>query len=325
MSSQRRIVELFIRFLNKEQLSTEEITQMFQVGKRTAQRDLDVLKEVLYESFPNHSLLARVEGTNAYQLTQLPMMEGKYIYVLLKVLLASRALNQEEVTEVTTRLLEVAPESERQLIENSIANELTFNTYIQNQTNRAEKLFSLEKCIQTGTLLTFMYLDHEKEEHILPQPWTIRPVSVFFDNFYFFVVGIEQHEQTYRTFRVDWMDDFTIRAEKLLIDRKNRYEPGIKRQKTAFGYSGKPVKIQFEYYGYVEYVQDQFPSCRVIKTIDTANKYPFTVHLLEIEVEYSVGVKMWLLAQSLILKVTSPRRIAMEIREGLQEALDRYY
>jgi hypothetical protein len=111
---------------------------------------------------------------------------------------------------------------------------------------------------------------------------------------------------------------------KIPMEHSKYHDHGRETRYEAFGYQGKKTRIQFEYYGYMEYIQDIFPSCKVIKTIDKPNRFPFSVKVLEIEVNYSDGIKLWLLGETTILRVLSPKSIADDIRDTLREGYERY-
>jgi len=238
--------------------------------------------------------------------------------------LASRALSHLEMDALVDELLTLTPPNERAVISESIRNEFTFMTTLKDQQPRAGKTWQLEKLICEGQLIRFDYTNYEATEKPTVEKVIMRPTSIFFDNYYLFLVGLEPTIKKYVTCRIDWIENIKKLADQVEIKPGFRYEEGLKRPITAYAYSGQKTRIQFEYYGFVDYVIDQFPSCKIIKKLDKKNQYPFSVYLLQIDVEYSAGVRLWLLGQSTILRGVSPARVVDEIKGILQSSYQRY-
>lgn len=100
---------------------------------------------------------------------------------------------------------------------------------------------------------------------------------------------------------------------------------GARRRLQAYGYRGKTIKIQFEYYGLLEYVYDRFPTAHVLRYLPGKhNPWPFRVAVVEMDVEYSTGIRMWLITQSPILKVIAPQNVVADVKAHLKLALARY-
>lgn len=62
----------------------------------------------------------------------------------------------------------------------------------------------------------------------------------------------------------------------------------------------------------------------MIKKLDRPNRFPFSVYLIEIKVNYSDGVKLWLLGETTILKVVDPPEIAKDIKKTLYDTYRLY-
>ena len=286
MSTQKRIVELFVLLLNHQQVSTKEIADKYRISLRTAQRDIQVVKAALAEIYQYKTIISKDPESKKYQIESINGLQDNAIFLLLKILLASRALNKTETAEIAEQLLKLVSGKKRKALQESIRNELTFMSTIHDQRSRAEKIWSLEQAIQKNQALQFSYIDYEATDPAVITDFLIRPVSIFFDNHYFYLVGLLATQQTYKTFRIDWMEDISDHFEAIPIDYDKRYEHGLKRPITMYAYSGKKTKIQFECYGYIEYIKDQFPSCKVIKQLDKPNEYPFPVYCFKSKLNF---------------------------------------
>lgn len=323
MSTQKRVIEIFTKLLNHETVSTKGIAESYQVSLRTAQRDIQAVKEAIETIYRDQNVLQKSRG-NQYTLNAPFRLQGKELYALLKILLDSRGLNEKEADALVGKILSLAPAADAKILKRGIQNEWVYKAGIQDQSDRIDRLWELEKLIQQEATLKLTYVSHELRETPAEEEMLFRPVSLFFDNFYFFLVGLSPGQASYVTLRVDWITKIVPAEEKIAIPRAKRYEHGLERPKTAYGYLGRKTRLRFEYYGYVGYVKDRFPSCKVIEKNAKPNDFPFAVSLLEIEVEYSWGVKLWLLSQGSIIRVIAPRVIAEDIRDTLKLAYERY-
>lgn len=321
--TKKRIIEIFIKLLENKKMTTKEMAEKYNLSQRTAQRDIKDVTDALETIYPNKKMY-RDSNDYSYSLNQISGLENKNIFILLKILLSSRALNKQETHEIVKQLLASLPDSDRKAIKDSILNELTFITTLKECQNRTDKIWALEKMIQESQLITFQYTNHEIFENPVTTSVTIRPSSIFFDNYYFFLVGLEEQSKQYITYRIDWMEAINGIKKKEKIEHNARYEHGLKRPITAYGYSGKKMRIQFEYHGFIDYVIDRFPSCKIIKKLDSKSEWDFSIHILQIEVEYSLGVKLWILGESGNIRIISPKEIVEDIQTTLLKTYQRY-
>jgi len=213
---------------------------------------------------------------------------------------------------------------QRSIVSSSIASERTTETYISDKSERIQKIWQLDQYIFHKQNIKFDYTDYEVKENAELTTIILLPIHTFFDNYYFFLIGFDKESNEYRTFRIDWIENIKKTDVKIQVEYNKRHDHGQEQQYNAYGYMGPKMRIQFEYYGYVGYVKDRFPSCTIIKKLNKKNKFPFSVNLLEIEVNYSAGVKLWLLSQSTILKVVSPDILVEDIKKTLHDSYQLY-
>jgi len=304
--------------------SCKELASTIGVNKRSVERALESLRND-FDSGEGWNEFFELKSNDKYEYTinQKYMLNKEQVLFLSKLVVASRALNPDEFPEVINKMLSMINRDERKVISSSIATERTTTTFIDDKSPRLDKIWQLEKYISEKKRIRFQYVFYEEAENFRIDTIELLPTHTFFDNYYFFLVGYDGKE--YKTFRIDWMKNTEEISNK--ISNRNRstwHDHGQETQRDAFGYMGKKTRIKFEYYGYIGYVKDKFPSCRVVKKLDKENPFPFSVNELEIEVNYSWGVKLWLLSQSTILRVTSPEYIADDIKKTLQNSSKLY-
>jgi len=316
---------VFLELLKTDRYqSCKEMASTISVDKRTVERAVVSLKND-FESDEGWDEFFELKSNDNFEyiINSKYLLNKEQTLFLSKLVVSSRSLNPDEFPEVVNKMLSMVNLSDRKVISSSIATERTTATFIDDKSPRLDKIWQLEKYISDKKRIRFQYNFYEEAEDFRTDTIELLPVHTFFDNYYFFLVGYDGKE--YKTFRIDWMTKIEIISNKISNhDRSKRHDHGQETQLDAFGYMGEKTRIKFEYYGYIGYVKDKFPSCRVVKKLDKDNLFPFSVNELEIEVNYSWGVKLWLLGQSTILRVTSPKNIADDIKTTLQNSSKLY-
>ncbi|MCV3763222.1 WYL domain-containing protein [Companilactobacillus farciminis] len=317
-------IEVFLQLLANEKCQTKDIAEAQEINIRTAQRIIKEIKVAFDKSAILNKYFTLSKIGRAYSIDQKYLLDQNQVLILIKILIASRSLNSVELPRLTNKMLDMLTLKERDVVSESVMTERITDNSLTDKSFRIEKMGQLEQYIYHKQKIRFTYTDRYPSE--IPNIQTIEmlPIHTFFDNFYFFVIGLVKDTKEYRTFRIDWIDDIETIHLKLPIDHSKYHDHGQETRYEAFGYQGKKTRIQFEYYGYIEYIKDIFPSCKIIKKIDKPNRFPFSVNILEIEVNYSDGVKLWLLGETTILRVISPKYIADDIRDTLREGYERY-
>jgi len=317
-------MEVFLKLLACGDASTKDIAQDLDISLRNTQRAIKEIK-LLFDKNPtlNQFFQLKKNGHN-YTICQRYLLHTNQVLVITKILIASRSLNKTELPQLVNKMFDMLALDQRSLVSESVMSEQITDNYIDDDSQRIEKIGQLEEYIFHRNTIQFQYTDHEAAEKTVTKTVEMLPVHTFFDNYYFFIVGILKDTGENKTFRIDWMDNIQEIKIKLPVNHSQHHDHGRETRYEAFGYMGKRTRIRFEYYGYIGYIKDQFPTCKVIKKIDKPNKFPFSVNILEIEVNYSDGVKLWLLGETTILRVLSPQPIADDIKATLLEGYQRY-
>jgi len=318
-------LKVFLTLLEENKpLQNREIADKIDGNIRSVQRSIDKIAEIFDQNIVLNRYFEFSESNRAHAVNFKAVLKEEQILLLSKLLISSRSLNKSESASLIDSMLKMVDDEKSEIINSAINSERLTDTYIGDKSDRQEKLWQLEQHIHAKDKIKFKYTDHEVTEKTEISTVEILPVHTFFDNYYFFLVGLEKTSHEYKTYRIDWMDQIENINIKLHVEYRKRHNHGEDAQLNAYGYMGEKTRIQFEYYGYIGYVQDRFPSCKVIKRLDKKNKFPFSVNLLEIEVNYSPGVKLWLLGQTPILRVMEPQNIAEDIKNTLYDSYRLY-
>ena len=91
------------------------------------------------------------------------------------------------------------------------------------------------------------------------------PVSLFFSEYYFYVLIYNSDYQKYLTYRLDRFIDVTETTEKINIPHKDRLEDGELRKKIHFMYVGRETTFTFRFWGIREAALDKLPHSKIIK------------------------------------------------------------
>lgn len=317
-------LEIFFILLENKPLQNREIAKKLDTNIRNVQRSIDKIKIAFEQSSTLNRHFRFIEDGRAHAVSQRLLLNEEEILILTKNLVSSRSLNEVELPALTDKMISMVGVDNHKVVKSAVASERLTETYIDDKSFRKDKLWQLEQYIYKEEKIRFDYTDHERQEDAQTKTVEILPVHTFFDNYYFFVVGLEKESHQYVTYRIDWMDHIEQIKIKLNLEHNKRLNHGQEAQYNLYGYQGKKTHIYFEYYGYIGYIKDKFPSCKVIKKLDRPNRFPFSVNLLEIEVNYSDGVKLWLLGETTILRVVKPKEIADDIKQTLYDTYRLY-
>jgi hypothetical protein len=318
-------LRIFFLLLENKPLKNKEISKRLSTNIRNVQRIIENLKLAFDDknNVLNRHFTFKEDG-HYHTVCQNLLLKEDEILLLTKILISSRSLNETELPELVDKLIDMVGVDNHKVVKDAVASERLTQTFIDDKSFRKDKLWSLQQNISNNDKIRFQYTNHEAQEDAQTETVEISPVHTFFDNYYFFLVGLEKETHEYITYRIDWMTDIEVIHVKIGDDHSKRPNHGRDAQLNLYGYSGKKTRIYFEYYGYIGYIKDKFPSCKVIKKLDRPNRFPFSVNLIEIEVNYSDGVKLWLLGETTILRVVKPKAIADDIKKTLYDTYRLY-
>jgi len=320
--------EVFLFLLENEPLTNREIADRLDTDIRNVQRAVSKLQATADSSILMRKYFDFKEDGKAHTISQRYALKTEQISLLTKLLLSSRSLNGKEMAQLINSMLKMINLKDRKAVTFSVDGEIHTQATISDTSLREKKLWEIDQYVLKQKVLRFDYTNKEIHENPVTETIERVPVHTFFDNFYFFMVGWNRESQDknpYEIYRIDWMDNLVDSKITLNIDHKVRLNHGQQALQRAYGYKGEEIRIKFDYYGYIGYVKDKFPSCEVIKRdLPIKNQFDFPVNRLEIKVNYSGGVKLWLLGQAPILRVVSPKSIADDIRDTLKRSYELY-
>jgi predicted DNA-binding transcriptional regulator YafY len=172
-----------------------------------------------------------------------------------------------------------------------------------------DKIWELARHIREQTILSISYTFEGGE----PKERTLLPVSIYFSEFYFYVISINpnypEQKNEFKTLRIDRISDIHPTGRHFKPDYKKRFEDGEFRKIANFAYAGKPVKVEFEFYSRPSVPLDRFPESKILRELPDGKGNVF-----EIQAAENFGLMMWLLSQGENIKVLKPASLVEEMK-----------
>lgn len=299
--------------------------------RRAIERSLERISQVLADDrlqqlFIYHDEYIDSKDYFSIEYNGATFINNQEALVLVKSFLASRALNDEEATTIINKWQRTISNTARKTIKLAVKENYDNQSYIIDGKDREETIWRLEKYIEDRSNIGFSYQNKEVSGSPIVDE-KILPIHVFFDNYYFFLKGYTtvNNRLQYKTYRIDWIKDITKIKPRINLNGQNRIQNSEEDPKSLFAYDGEEKRIEFEYYGFPDYIYDKFPQLELDKEEpDKPRKFGFSVRKMRVKVNYSDGVKMWLLSQATVLKVISPPEVVADLRNLLEDGIKMY-
>ncbi|MDF0480202.1 WYL domain-containing protein [Vagococcus sp. PNs007] len=315
MTSQTRILELFLDFLNEKRLSSTEIAELYTISTRTAQRDLALIKEACEESDLKYTLTTDTLGEK-YRLErhseQLNLADATAI---LKILLAVRALHKTELLRIVDQLSASLNQKDRLLFNNISSSELHGYKQVSHGQQLLEKIDFLLDLIENNLGFTAVYHHEDKKND---RPIIGVPLSLMFDQHYFYIRTYVYEKEIVINYRLDRLIDISPRELETRDKIRATVEDGDLRKRAPFMFSGRDTQVTFKFWGAKEIVKDKFPDATItLNPKDGA--YDVKAYV------YDTGVTYWLLSQGSQVKVTGPIGFKNKIIDEINKMQQLYH
>ncbi|CAM3210791.1 helix-turn-helix transcriptional regulator [Lactiplantibacillus plajomi] len=314
MNAAYRQLYIFQQLLSDHLVEKRPLAARFNVDPRAIQRDLSQLKTFISDQqLPYQLVYSRQRGGYQFVSAQ-DQVSKQVVLVLVKVLLASRALNQDELHDAVTGLLKLVTVSERAEVQPIIKNEVFHYQPLRHQQPLLKRIWAISQYISRQQPIAIDYRNARNQT----QTREILPQALIFSEYYFYVVAYSLKYHANRFFRLDRIFGYRLSTQKIHRSRAERVSDGQLRQYIQYMQPGKLRTIRFEFSGVVEAALDRFPTARII----TAASRPGTV-LIEADV-FDSGAMMWLLSQGQRVKVVGPADFVAQMKASLTATLAQY-
>lgn len=271
-----RILEIYFRFINNEEISIDKLASEKNVSKRSIARDISEIRNFFTENkIDTEIIYDRKKKVYILKDSSNKKLSKSEILAVSKILLDSRAfLKKEMYSLIDTFIKQCSSQKEIKEIESLIKNEKFYYTELQHKKSFINEIWNFGEAIKNKQKIKVAYkkINNEVVERI------IHPVGLMFSEFYFYLLAhIENIDKETIFFnkddifptiyRVDRIVKFQILNEHFTqIYYKDRFEEGKYRQRNQFMTGGKLRKIKFKYSGEtIEYVLDKIPTAVILE------------------------------------------------------------
>lgn len=290
-----RLLNIYERLNKDEYINKDNLAIKFNISKKTIQRDIEDLRAYIAETHFDEfeTSIKYSKSKNSYYLVRFERewLTNKEALAICKILLESRAFNKKELTNLLSKLIMQISPNDRAIAEQIIRSEFFNYLPIKHGKNMLDIIWQLSEHITKQEIIQFSYTrqDNKKSKK------TIKPVSILFNEFYFYLIGFYDNVDYPIIFRIDRMEKVTATGDNFTVPYKDKFSDGEFRKRILFMYSGELKKIKLEYSGILEAILDKVPTAKVIS--QNGNTYT-------IEAEaYGKGLEMWLNSQGDLVKI----------------------
>lgn len=314
-----RVMELFFRAMKGESLSVQQLAFEYNVSTRSITRDINSLKAFLadHADILGYAELEYSSTNHRYSLKMDHFLSNKELLAITKVLIGSRAFSSEELLGMIQRLKKNTTSVDRVKLEQLIRKEIYQYDEVGSDCHGViENLWKITDCIENKNVITITY--YKMNRDLVKRK--IKPVSVMFSEYYFYVIGYLYKSDTPNDpiyFRTDRIINIQVHREKYVLSKEQNVDEGMLRRKSQFMWPGPTRKIRFEFSGpSVQAILDRIPTAKV--TDRQADK-----SIIEAEV-FGSGIKMFLLSQGAWVKVLAPDEFVEEMKLEIKKMHDIY-
>ena len=313
-----RTLEIFFRAIRGEDLSVQELAVAYGVSTKSIGRIINDLKAFLvdHRELVGNTELVYSYQQRRYQLRMDTFLTNQELFALTEILIASRGLSRQEMLSIVDKLRRFTTSDDRPKLNRLLQKEIRHYAEVRHDCDSVEeRLWQIVNCIDSRREITVDYYRADRSYKV----HRLRPVSVLFSDFYFYLVAFEMdgNPNQPRYFRLDRIKRVVEHRETFPAADDLAFDEGLLRRRSLFMWPGKLRTIRFQYTGIsVQAVLDKLPTAHIVEQCRGGL-------LLEAEV-YGDGIKMWLLSQGSKVRVISPPDFVQEMKSEIQQMQEIY-
>lgn len=290
-----RLLSMYERLNKGEELNKQNLSDEFGVSLKTIQRDIDDLRAYIAEThFDEYETAIKYsKARDCYYLVRMERewLTNKEALALCKILLESRAFNKDELSKLIAKLImQIAPH-DRTTADRIIKSEYFNYLPVQHGKDLLDTIWQLSECIVNQRVIEFSYTRQDGKR----SKRTVKPVSIIFNEFYFYLITFGFEVDYPIIFRIDRMEKIRETGERFDIPYRDKFSDGEFRKRVLYMYGGELKRVKFEYSGVLEAMLDKVPTAKVIGEKDGV--YTMTAEA------FGQGLDMWLSAQGDRVKI----------------------
>lgn len=311
-----RTLEIFFRALRGEDIRVQALADEYGVSAKSVSRNINDLKAFFadHRQLVGNTQLQYSYSDKCYRLYMDEFLSNKELFALMEVIIGARAFSKAELLTLTEKLKRFTTTEDRPRLNELVCKELYHYCEVRHDCESVQdQLWQLVKCMEDKREISIDYyrMDRSWVTHRL------RPVSVMFTDYYFYLIAFTLKSDKPLYFRVDRIRSLTQHRKKFDPVRTPDFDEGLLRRRSLLMWPGPLRTIRFAFSGpSLQAVLDKLPTAKVLESHGKT-------HLIEAEV-YGNGIKMWLLSQGSWVKVISPAEFVEEMKQELQAMKAQY-
>lgn len=305
-----RILGIYLRLQAGYVVNKVEEAIHYGVNERTIQRDIDDIRNFLENNTGEQGIVSSViydryeKGYKLDQVYQLKLTNSE-ILAICKILLDSRSLPKDEMTEMLNKLISCCIlEKNQKMVKQLIANELFHYVEPRHQSDFLDTMWEIGQAINNSS---FIEIDYERIKDKKVVTRKLKPVAIMFSEYYFYLTAFIDDEDVKKDFdvindsfptiyRIDRISKLKKCEEHFHIPYSSRFEEGEFRKRIQFMTGGKLEKIKFWYLGNdIDAILDRLPTAKILSKEDKG-------YLLSAEV-FGKGIDMWIRSQGELIEL----------------------
>lgn len=287
-----RLLSLYERLNKGELLIKDKLAIEFGVSEKTIQRDIDDLRAYLAEThFSETEVLIKYDKSKGgYYLVRFERewLTNEEVLALCKILLESRAFQEEELNGIIAKLMYQVVPNDRKTVGGIVKNELSQYIPLKHNKKLLSPIWALSLYINKQEIVTFTYARQDGKVN----DRAVKPVAIMFSEYYFYLIAYmaEGNKDFPTVFRIDRITHLKGTKQYFNVPYKDKFNEGEFRKRVQFMYSGELQRVTFEFRGpSLEAVLDRLPTAEIISDNDGVYKICAEV--------YGKGIQMWLRSQ----------------------------
>jgi len=317
IGSRERILEEFIRMMQGSKFTKPELEKFYLVSYRAITNDFKIIKTMLKTYLPDYEIYNdREQKTHEIKKSQ-GIISSEKVLAILKILIASRAFNKEELENLKDDLLDLVPVDQHADLKQLIA--ATLSKYIPVAKSSKYDLLELIKMFSEYIIdkreIEFTYSSSTGSSSVKSHVGV--PLNLYFDTSYFYVtVYIIDKDQSYN-YRLDRFQTVQPKRKTFNVPAAKKEDEGAAIQKTNLLKMGNDVHYKFRYWNYPQTALDRLQGSKITQQFEDGSV------MIEGEL-YAEGAKLWILSQGAQIKVLAPQSLVEQVKTQLQAALNLY-
>ncbi|WP_270275702.1 helix-turn-helix transcriptional regulator [Weissella confusa] len=313
-----RPLRLALKLFSGESVIPENWAEENNVTDRSVQRDFKILRETLADTQYPAELIAN-KTTKSISLYRENTFDSPAALTLAKLVLASRAFNENEMTRLIKSILDMMSSEEAEQIRVTLRNEQLAYTPVTHHKDLIKLIWDISGWIQAQQSVTFTYTNAKDEErHLFGLP-----TGLLFDSYYFYVIihfqATENHAERDAYYRLDRFTEIKAESRHIKYPYNQRLEEGKIRQTNNLMQIGRTIQVEFDYTGLVSAALDKFPNAKIKRKGLDGMPTRITIPAVT-----DSGFKMWALSQGARVTVISPVSLRESLVAEINQMLNQY-